>query len=182
MEGDNAGGAGGAGGEAATIRRLMFTYREIRERLSLQFAEGDRLDSRLDSSLRLSGGAVALFGGAIVIALNAGQPSAPVETALTISILAAAAIFVVNAVVAGIAYTAASGLSAGAEVGDLIDQELGRAAEGEVIWWSISMCEAAVAENAERLRRKSKLVAASFALTGATTVAIAIGTAFAVLS
>ena len=179
MDGDD---AGATGGEAATIRRLMFTYREIRERLSLQFAEGDRLDSRLDSSLRLSGGAVALFGGAIVIALNAGQPSAPVETALTISILAAAAIFVGNAAVAGFAYTAASGLSAGAEAGDLIDQEYELDDEWELIWWAITTNEAAISLNTGRLRRKSLLVTVSFALTSAATVVIASGTAWAVLS
>lgn len=168
--------------DAESIRRSMFVYREVRDRIALQFAEGDRLDRRLDSSLRFSGGAVALFGAAIVIALNVGDLGASIETALAASILSTASIFVLNAIVAGIAYTAVSGLAGGAEIGALIDQENLAEEEEDVIWWTIATGKAAIAENTGRLRRKGLLVAISFALTSASTVAIAIGTAWTVLS
>ena len=167
------------GGEAT--RRALHVRDYVQARLGLQFEQSDRLDRRLGTSLGFSGGLVALFGVSLVVASITGGVSEEIGAPFEIGVLAAALLFLANALAAGCALAFLSNLSPGAEVDSFLEAEAFVETEEELVWWEIDAIRSALERNRRLLRRKAATVAASFALTISTAAAIAIPIAAAVL-
>ena len=170
-----------AGGIEAT-RRALHVRDYAQARLDLQFDQSDRLDRRLGTSLGFSGGLVALFGASLVIAFNTGGAGEAIGASFEIGVLAAAVLFLTNALAAGCALAFLSNLSPGAEVGALLETDSLAETEEELIWWEIGTIYTAIEQNRTLLRRKAASVALSLALTAGTAASIAIPIAVAALS
>ena len=167
------------GGEEA--RRALHVRDRVQARLDLQFEQSDRLDRRLGTSLGFSGGLVALFGVSLVITFNTGGAGEAIGSSFEVGVLAAALLFLANALAAGCALAFWSNLSPGAEVDTFIEAEAFMETEGELVWWEIDAIRSALERNRRLLRLKATAVATSFALTIGTAAAIATPIAAAVL-
>lgn len=169
-------------GRDEEARRALHVRDRVQARLDLQFEQSDRLDRRLGTSLGFSGGLVALFGVSLVITFNTGGAGEAIGSSFEVGVLAAALLFLANALAAGCALAFLSNLSPGAEVDSLLEAEFAAGTEEELIWWEIGTIYGAIRENRGLLRWKAASVALSLALTAGTAASIAIPIAVASLS
>ena len=116
-----------------------------------------------------------------MITFNTGGAGEAIGSSFEVGVLAAALLFLANALAAGCALAFWSNLSPGAEVDTFLEAEAFVETEGELVWWEIDAIRSALERNRRLLRLKATAVATSFALTIGTAAAIAIPIAAAVL-